>query len=219
MRSIGSISNTADQIDALVKRLAKGKPRLHFCYEAGPCGYGLHRQLTGLGHECIVVAPSLIPMKAGDRVKTDRRDAVMLAKLHRAGELAIPTSGHDIERNALAEILTNLPSRQRCVVSPNTLGAALAVLESDMVLTVPRRVAIKMAALLSLEMAELPIEVAPYEVKLLWHERSHRDEEHGMLRSHVAAAVHNCAPAGTVLTEVPDLGDGRGVSPARDVPH
>ena len=45
----------------------QGRRRLSFCYEAGPCGYGLHRQLTGLGHECIVVAPSLIPMKAGDR--------------------------------------------------------------------------------------------------------------------------------------------------------
>ena len=60
---------------------------MSFCYEAGPCGYGLHRQLTELGYDCIVVAPSLIPVKAGDRVKTDRRDAIMLAKLHRAGEL------------------------------------------------------------------------------------------------------------------------------------
>jgi transposase len=58
-------------------------------YEAGPCGYGLHRLLTGLGHECVVVAPSLIPIKVGDRVKTGRRDALMLAKLHRAGELPI----------------------------------------------------------------------------------------------------------------------------------
>ena len=55
--------------------------------EAGPCGYGLHRLLIGLGDEGVVVVPSLIPIKAGDRVKTDRRDALMLAKLHRAGEL------------------------------------------------------------------------------------------------------------------------------------
>ena len=61
--------------------------QLSFCYEAGPCGYGLHRLLSELGHDCMVVAPSLIPIKAGDRIKTDRRDAVMLAKLHRAGEL------------------------------------------------------------------------------------------------------------------------------------
>src|SRR5580704_14008465 len=60
--------------------------------------YGLHRLLTGLGHDCVVVAPSLIPMKAGDRVKTDRRDALMLAKLHRAGELTpiwIPDAAHE----------------------------------------------------------------------------------------------------------------------------
>ena len=78
VRNLGIIPNRADQIDKLAKKLGKGS----FCYEAGPCGYGLHRQLTGLGHNCIVVAPSLIPMKAGDRVKTDRRDAAMLAKLH-----------------------------------------------------------------------------------------------------------------------------------------
>ena len=53
---------------------------LSFCYEAGPCGYGLQRQLEGLGHACMVVAPSLIPSKPGDRVKTDRRDALSLAK-------------------------------------------------------------------------------------------------------------------------------------------
>ena len=102
VRSIGSISNSADQLDKLVNRLAQGKQRLFFCYEAGPCGYGLHRQLTGLGHDCIVVAPSLIPMKAGDRVKTDRRDAVMLAKLHRAGELTavwVPDDAHEAMRD------------------------------------------------------------------------------------------------------------------------
>ena len=85
---LGNFLNRADHVDKLVQRLSKidGR-RLRFCYEAGPCGYGLHRQITDLGHEWAVVAPSLIPMKAGDRIKTDRRDAVMLAKLHRAGEL------------------------------------------------------------------------------------------------------------------------------------
>ena|SRR6188472_1140544 len=67
--------------------LNRTKMRTQVCYEAGPCGYGLHRLLTGWGHDCVVVAPSLIPMKAGDRVKTDRRDALMLARLHRVGEL------------------------------------------------------------------------------------------------------------------------------------
>ena len=57
--------------------LAGGGRRLSFCYEAGPCDYGLYRLLTACGHSCVVVAPSLIPMKPGDGVKTDRRDAMM----------------------------------------------------------------------------------------------------------------------------------------------
>ena len=61
--------------------------RLHFCYEAGPTGYGLYRQIQDLGQDCAVVAPSLIPKRPGERVKTNRRDAVSLARLHRAGEL------------------------------------------------------------------------------------------------------------------------------------
>jgi hypothetical protein len=82
---LGNFLNRPDPIEKLVERLAKGNRTLSFCYEAGPCGYGLFRQLVALGHDCVVAAPSLIPMKAGDRVKTDRRDAVMLAELHRAG--------------------------------------------------------------------------------------------------------------------------------------
>ncbi len=87
VRHWGTIPNRADHVRKLVERLSADGSRLHFCYEAGPCGYGLHRHLVEMGHDCIVVAPSLIPVKAGYRVKTDRRDAVMLAKLHRAGEL------------------------------------------------------------------------------------------------------------------------------------
>ena len=71
----------------LVRKLAAKYQRLTFCYEAGPTGYGLHRQVKSLGHECIVAAPSLIPKKPGDRVKTNRRDAVGLAKLLRSGDL------------------------------------------------------------------------------------------------------------------------------------
>src|SRR5271165_3148373 len=84
---LGNFLNRPDHIEKLVERLARGSRTLSFCYEAGPCGYGLFRQLVALGHDCMVAVPSLIPMKAGDWVKTDRRDAVMLAKLHRAGEL------------------------------------------------------------------------------------------------------------------------------------
>jgi len=87
VRHWGTVPHRADHVRKLVEKLAAGGGRLLFCYEAGPCGYGLHRQLVEMGHDCIVVAPSLIPVKTGDRVKTDRRDAVMLAKLHRAGEL------------------------------------------------------------------------------------------------------------------------------------
>ena len=87
VRYVGEIANTEDALDKLVKQLRKGGANLSFCYEAGPCGYGIHRQLTDLGWDCQVVAPSLIPKKAGDRVKTDRRDSLMLARLHRAGEL------------------------------------------------------------------------------------------------------------------------------------
>ena len=58
-----------------------------FCYEAGPCGYGVYREITEAGHDCAVVAPSLIPRKPGDRVKTDRRDALALARLHGSGDL------------------------------------------------------------------------------------------------------------------------------------
>ena len=70
-------------------KLAATRCHVTFCYEAGPTGYGLSRLLKSLGYECLEVAPSLVPKKAGDRVKTNRRDAVRLAKLLRAGELAL----------------------------------------------------------------------------------------------------------------------------------
>jgi len=102
VRHWGTVPHRPDHVRKLVEKLAAGGGRLHFCYEAGPCGYGLHRQLVGMGHDCIVVAPSLIPVKAGDRVKTDRRDAAMLAKLHRAGELTavwVPDAAHEAMRD------------------------------------------------------------------------------------------------------------------------
>ena len=102
VRQVGVFENRPEALTKLTARLRKAGRRLSFCYEAGPCGYGLHRLLTGCGHDCVVVAPSLIPMKAGDRVKTDRRDALMLAKLHRAGELTpiwIPDAAHEAMRD------------------------------------------------------------------------------------------------------------------------
>jgi len=87
MRFHGTVVNSADAVLRLTKTLTNNVHTQSFCYEAGPCGYGLHRHLTKLGFECAVVAPSMIPRKTGDRVKTDRRDAEMLARLWRAGEL------------------------------------------------------------------------------------------------------------------------------------
>jgi transposase len=87
VRQHGHIANTPAALKTAAARLARSGSDLRFCYEAGPCGYGIQRQLTAAGHECVVVAPSLIPRKPGDRIKTDRRDAINLAKLHRAGEL------------------------------------------------------------------------------------------------------------------------------------
>ena len=83
----GTIPHTYEAVKKLIGKLSPHGEVLSCCYEAGPCGYGLYRQLTVMGHECIVVAPSLIPTKAGDRVKTDRRDSESLARLHRAHEL------------------------------------------------------------------------------------------------------------------------------------
>ena len=86
-RYYGEIANTPEALGKLVGRLSPEGELIAFCYEAGPCGYEVYRTLTGMGAECEVVAPSLIPRKAGDRVKTDRRDALGLARLYRAGEL------------------------------------------------------------------------------------------------------------------------------------
>ena len=102
VRQLGAFANRADVLRKMVERLERRGGQLRFCYEAGPCGYGLHRFLTGLGHACAVVAPSLIPIKAGERIKTDRRDAVLLARLHRAGEpteVWVPDAGHEAMRD------------------------------------------------------------------------------------------------------------------------
>ena len=104
---LGEISNDTIAIGKLCDRLGRLGKKLAFCYEAGPCGYGVHRQLTGIGHRCDVVAPSLIPTKPGDRVKTNRRDATMLARLHRAGELTpvwVPDIDHEAMRREVADM-------------------------------------------------------------------------------------------------------------------
>jgi transposase len=86
VRSLGTIANREDSIRKFIKKL--GPPeQLRACYEAGPTGFVLYWQLTQLGVDCMIVAPSLVPKKPGDRVKTDRRDAVKLARCHRNGDL------------------------------------------------------------------------------------------------------------------------------------
>ena len=102
VRFLGEIESTAAATAKLVGKLAAKYGRLTFCYEAGPTGYGLQRQIGSLGHACIVVAPSLIPKRPGDKVKTNRRDAVSLAKLLRAGELTpvwVPDRAHEAMRD------------------------------------------------------------------------------------------------------------------------
>ncbi len=102
VRSHGTIENTAASVAALLKRLTKPGRELHFCYEAGCCGYGLYRQIVAAGHACTIAAPSMIPRKPGEHVKTDRRDAIKLARLLRAGELNavwVPDTAHEAMRD------------------------------------------------------------------------------------------------------------------------
>ena len=102
IRYLGEIDNAPAATAKLARRLAKKHAALTFAYEAGPTGYGLYRQIKSLGHDCIVVAPSLIPQKPGDRVKTNRRDALSLARQLRAGDLTavwVPDPHHEAVRD------------------------------------------------------------------------------------------------------------------------
>jgi transposase len=119
VRSLGVIANRAESVRKLIKKLGSAE-QLRACYEAGPTGYVLYWQLTELGVECAVVAPTLVPVKAGDRVKTDRRDALKLARCHRAGDLTavwVPDAGaealRDLVRAREAAKQDQLRSRHR----------------------------------------------------------------------------------------------------------
>ena len=115
VRFYGEIPNTVDSLRRLAKKLSEDGAELQFVYEAGPCGYGVHRRLTAEGHRCQVVAPSLIPRKAGDRVKTDRRDAQSLARLFRAGELTpvwVPGTEQEAMRD-LSRLREDLKTEER----------------------------------------------------------------------------------------------------------
>jgi len=101
VRGHGIIPNRPESVRKLIRKIGEGT-KLKCCYEAGPAGYVLYWQLTQLEVECEVIAPSLVPTKAGDRVKTDRRDAEKLARCHRAGELTpvwVPDAAHEALRD------------------------------------------------------------------------------------------------------------------------
>ena len=101
VRSLGSIPYREESVRGLVKKLGPAS-RLRVCYEAGPHGYGLYWQLSKLGVHCEVVAPTLVPVKSGDRVKTNRRDAEKLARCYRSGDLTavwVPDAVHEALRD------------------------------------------------------------------------------------------------------------------------
>jgi transposase len=101
VRSLGVVPYTEESIRRLVRRLGPSN-RLRMCYEAGPHGYALYWQLTRLGVHCDVIAPTLVPVRSGDRVKTNRRDAEKLARCYRSGDLTavwVPDAAHEALRD------------------------------------------------------------------------------------------------------------------------
>jgi transposase len=102
VRHYGVIAGDLEALAKVVRALRAPNRRLRFVYEAGPCGFGIHRYLTAEGEDCVVVNPSSMPKRSGDRIKTDRRDGDALARLHRAGELTaiyIPTADDEAVRD------------------------------------------------------------------------------------------------------------------------
>ncbi len=98
VRFYGTIASRPEAVRKLIEKLANQHQRLAFCYEAGPTGYGLYRQICAMGHDCQVVAPSMVPVRPGGHIKTDRRDATTMAALFRASELTaiwVPDAAHE----------------------------------------------------------------------------------------------------------------------------
>lgn len=124
VRSLGVIPNRSESVRRLVGKL--GKPeQLRVCYEAGPTGYALYWQLSELGVHCDVVAPTLVPVKAGDRVKTDRRDAEKLARCYRGGDLTavwVPDQAHEALRDL---VRARLAAKRDQVRAQHRLGKFL----------------------------------------------------------------------------------------------
>jgi len=102
VRHYGVIAGDLEAVGKVVRALRTPNRRLRFVYEAGPCGFGIHRFLIAQGEDCVIVNPSSMPKRSGDRIKTDRRDGDALARLHRAGELTaiyIPTADDEALRD------------------------------------------------------------------------------------------------------------------------
>ena len=118
VRYFGKIANQAASLDRALKRLRKEARELVVCYEAGPCGYAIYRRLNGKpGMTCQVIAPSLTPRRAGDRVKTNRRDSLSLAKLLRAEELTpiwVPDAAHEAMRDLIRARAAAVSDLGRC---------------------------------------------------------------------------------------------------------
>ena len=117
LRSYGIVPAHTHSVDKLVKKLAEGGSEVRYVYEAGPTGFWLCRHLRKQGLSCEVIAPSLIPQKASDRVKTDRRDAQNLARLFRAGELTIvrvPEETDEAIRDLVRVRLATVEALRRC---------------------------------------------------------------------------------------------------------
>lgn len=118
VRYIGSVENDWTALQRRLRRFIRDWGHLEVCYEAGPCGYGLHRQLeASQGISCQVIAPSMTPRRSGDRVKTNRRDALSLARLHRAGELTaiwVPDPDHEAMRDLVRARAGAVEDMRRC---------------------------------------------------------------------------------------------------------
>jgi transposase len=118
--SLGNIGTRQCDIDHLIRRLHSKSPHLVLVDEAGPCGSWLYRDLTQKGHVCWVVAPAVIPQKPGDRVKTNRRDAIQLARLMRSGDLT-PVYVPKVEDDAMRD-LAGLVTMRSAISRPRSFG-------------------------------------------------------------------------------------------------
>jgi transposase len=117
VRWFGEIDASPESMRRAIDRIAQKYDEVHVCYEAGPTGYGLHRMIRAMGHDCAVAAPSMVPKKPGDRVKTNRRDATALARLLRAGELTsvwVPDEAHEAMRDLVRARLAAVESLRAC---------------------------------------------------------------------------------------------------------